>query len=391
MTSPRLWFCCFAGVLLYAYFIYPVLIALLARWGRSRTAGHCDIGLPRSVSIVVAAHNEAAAVPRRLAELAQQVADAEVPGEVILVSDGSTDETVRMARGQGGANIRVLELSRKVGKARALNAGCAAARGDVTVFADMRQRWEGGTLRRLLEPFRDPEVGAVSGDLVVERADGPLAGVGLYWRYEKWLRLQEGSFHSQVGVTGAISAVRRELYSPIPAGTILDDVYWPLRVTMAGRRVVPAPGARAFDRLPDRARDEMARKVRTLTGNFQLLQRLPGALVPWRNPICFQFISHKVMRLLAPWALLGMLAISAWHVDPWFRILFWGQVAGYLTGLLGLWKAAARRVPLATTAASFLVLNCAAWVAFWMWISRREGRTWRKVSYQVSPAGYPGN
>ena len=111
--------------------------------------------------------------------------------------------------------------------------------------------------------------------------------------------------HVIVGVTGAISAVRRELFRPIPSGTLLDDVYWPLLVAMQGYRVIHEPRARAYDRLPERPLDEFQRKLRTLTGNFQLVARLPQALLPWRNPIWFQFLSHKLLRLLMPWAHAG--------------------------------------------------------------------------------------
>src|SRR5207237_4710179 len=161
---------------------------------------------------------------------------------------------------------------------------------------------------RLLENFADPSVGAVSGDLHLETSPGVLAGVGLYWRFEKWLRCRESLVDSQVGVTGAIAAVRRELFRPVPAGTLLDDVYWPMQVAMQGYRVVHDARARAFDRLPDSPRDEFRRKVRTLAGNFQLAALLPASLSPWRNPVWVQWVSRKLLRLVAPWALLGLLA-----------------------------------------------------------------------------------
>src|SRR5205085_1989176 len=144
---------------------------------------------------------------------------------------------------------------------------------------------------------------AVSGDLVVIAGPGAVAGVELYWKLEKWLRRQESRVGAQVGVTGAICAVRRELFTPVPPGTILDDVYWPLGVVMRGYRVVHDSRALAYDRLPERVRDEFRRKVRTLAGNFQLAARLPAALLPWRNPIWGQFLSHKLARLVVPWAL----------------------------------------------------------------------------------------
>ncbi len=168
------------------------------------------------------------------------------------------------------------ELPARVGKAAALNAGCALAEHEIIVFADIRQTWEADALLLLLENFADPSVGAVSGDLLLRDADGVLAGVALYWRYEKMLRRLEGRVWSVVGATGAISAVRRQLFCAIPPGTLLDDVYWPLCVALQGFRVIHDRRAIAYDRLPSRTRDEFRRKVRTLSGNFQLLDAAAG-------------------------------------------------------------------------------------------------------------------
>jgi hypothetical protein len=110
---------------------------------------------------------------------------------------------------------------------------------------------------------------------------------------------------------GDYGAVRRELFAPIPAGTLLDDVYWPLRVAMTGARVIHDERAVAYDRLPERTADEFRRKVRTLAGNFQLAARLPAAFLPWRNPVWVQWWSHKLMRLIVPWALIGLFVTNA--------------------------------------------------------------------------------
>jgi glycosyltransferase involved in cell wall biosynthesis len=378
-----------AACVVYAYLLYPLLIGTAARLRKRPPlpAGN----FRASVSVVVAAYNEEGTIGRRLEELTGLLSAAGLDGEVIVVSDGSTDGTAVIARTYTKQAVRVLELADNGGKAAALTAGCAAARHDIIVFADARQSWDPAALRLLLENFADPAVGAVSGNLVVESGPGVLAGVGLYWRYEKWLRRQESLVHSTVGVTGAICAVRRALFRSIPAGTILDDVYWPLRVAMQGYRVVHEPRARAFDRLPERARDEFRRKVRTLTGNFQLLTRLPGALLPWRNPIWFQFISHKVFRLLVPWALLAMLGLSAALGGPVFRLALWGQVGFFLVGLAGVWAGPRARPRAASAAASFLVLNTAAWLAFWVWVSGRATTTWGKVLYKAPQLGCTGN
>jgi cellulose synthase/poly-beta-1,6-N-acetylglucosamine synthase-like glycosyltransferase len=268
----------------------------------------------------------------------------------------------------------------------ALSEGCRAARHDIIVFADARQRWAADAMQRLLENFADPSIGAVSGELVLEKSSGIMAGVGLYWRFEKWLRRSEGRVHSTVGVTGAISAVRRELFRPIPAGTILDDVYWPLSVVLQGFRNVHDERAIAYDRLPEQAGNELRRKVRTLSGNYQLLSRIPAAMAPWRNPIWLQFLSHKLLRLVVPWALLGLLAGCALLEAPVYRIMFWGQAAAYCVALAGLAPKISTRFRLASAAASFLVLNFAAWLAFWVWISGRAGKSWVKVTYPTRDA-----
>jgi cellulose synthase/poly-beta-1,6-N-acetylglucosamine synthase-like glycosyltransferase len=345
------------------------------------------------VTVVLAAHNEQSRIGERIRELAAQVAARPGGGEVIVVSDGSTDATAETAIAaaaeaesayDGRVTVRVLVQECKLGKAIALNKAHAAARHPVLVFADARQTWDVSALNSLIAGFADPSVGAVSGDLVIESAPGVMAGVELYWSFEKWLRRTESRFHSMISVTGCISAVRRELFPAIPAGTILDDVYWPLSVAMQGHRVIHEEEARAFDRLPVRVSDEFRRKVRTLAGNFQLMARMPEALVPWRNPIWWQFVSHRALRLVVPWALIALLLASAVLSGAFYRTALMGQLAFYALGMAGTYHAVASRSRLASAIASFLVLNAAAWVAFWVWASGGAAQSWRKISYERS-------
>jgi hypothetical protein len=229
-------------------------------------------------------------------------------------------------------------------------------------------------------------VGAVSGDLIVESSPGVMKGVGFYWRFEKWLRKQESQLHSMVGVTGAISAVRRRLFHPIPQGIILDDVYWPLRVAMQGYRVIHEERAYAYDRLPEKAGDEFRRKLRTLSGNFQLVCHLPAALLPWRNPVWLQFISHKIFRLMVPWALLAMFALALAMPGSLFQLMFWAQAAFYGSGLAGIGIPALAKFKPIGLATAFLVLNSAAWLAFWVWIFGKTSNSWKKILYHETPA-----
>jgi poly-beta-1,6-N-acetyl-D-glucosamine synthase len=377
---------------LYAYVGYPLLVAWAARVRPATLAVGCGSPL-LPVSVVVAAHNEEAKIGARLRELVGLVAARLSGGEVIVVSDGSTDRTVAMAQAAGAlaelatgnrVPVRVLEQHPRQGKAMALNRARAAACYPVLVFADARQTWAPDVIDRLVAPFGDPAVGATSGELVVESAPGVMAGVGLYWRFEKWLRRTESRFDSMVSVTGCVAAVRRELLPTLPAGTVLDDVYWPLAVAMKGHRVVHEQAARAYDRLPDKARDEFRRKVRTLAGNFQLMALMPRALVPWRNRLWWQFVSHRVLRLVVPWLLLAMLISSAASSSTFYRAAFSCQLACYAFGLLGMSTLVGSKSRMAGAVASFLVLNAAAWVAFWVWASGRASRSWSKVPYGQS-------
>jgi len=240
-----------------------------------------------------------------------------------VVSDGSTDRTREAVapyvgearRPRGGAPVRLIELGSR-GKAVALNAGVMAARHDVLVFADARQRFARDAVRRLVANLADPTVGAVSGELVLDCEVGASASsvgesVGAYWRYEKWLRAKESAIDSMLGATGAIYAMRRSCWRPLPEGTILDDVLAPMRVVLEGRRVVFDETARAFDVTSPDAAAESRRKTRTLAGNYQVLALEPRLLVPGLNRVWVQYVSHKLGRLLVPWALVTLFVASA--------------------------------------------------------------------------------
>lgn len=369
------------ATIVYAYVFYPLLVQLLSRLRQDRAVTASPEPDVHSISIVIAVHDEAGRIVARLDELSGLIEAAGCRGELIVVADGCSDGTAGLARAHPSRLVQVVELRDNAGKAQALSRGCAVARGDILVFADARQRWAADALVRLVENFRRPEVGAVSGELVIEAAPGMLAGVGAYWRYEKWLRRSEARLHSTVGVSGSIAAVRRKLFTPIPAGILLDDVYWPMRVVMQRYRVVYDERAIAYDRLPDRARDEFRRKVRTLSGNFQLLAALPQTLSPLHNPIWIQFVSHKLLRLIVPWLLIAVL-VSSVLLKGWpYRAALWAQVALYTLAVWGL-TGAGGRSRLASAAASFVALNAAAWLAFWVWVSGGSAAAWHKVRYQ---------
>ena len=252
--------------------------------------------------------------------------------QIIVVSDGSTDGTADILQQYRGRVDSI--LLPQGGKASALNAGVAAARHEILVFADARQTFARDALRALVAPFADPGVGGVSGELVLDCESGGGEstigeGVGAYWRYEKWLRRHESLVGSIVGSTGAIHALRRELWQPLPAETILDDVLAPMQAVLSGARVIFEGSARAYDRVVAAAATEFRRKTRTLAGNYQLLRLQPRLLVPFVNPVWLQFVSHKLGRLVVPYALCALLVSSAVLAGiSWFyAAAFVGQLA----------------------------------------------------------------
>jgi poly-beta-1,6-N-acetyl-D-glucosamine synthase len=358
------------GAILYVYAGYPVLLDLWARAVRARRrrqTSHASASrtarqpLP-GVTVVVAARNEAARLPARIENLLA----CEYPHDrlqIVVASDGSTDDTVAaLAPFDGRAELLMLPPA---GKASALNAAVARARHPILVFADARQRFGPDAIRRLVAHFDHPQIGAVSGELVLDcemagecrtppdaghghdgqgrrdRGTAPHStiadGVGAYWRYEKWLRRREAVVGSTLGVTGAIYAMRRDLWQPLPADTLLDDVLGPMRLVLAGYRVTFDERARAYDRVAGDAPEEMRRKVRTLAGNYQLLKQEPRLLVPLLNPVWLQFMSHKIGRLLVPWALVALLVSSAAlaRESAFHAAILGGQLAFYALALYG--------------------------------------------------------
>jgi biofilm PGA synthesis N-glycosyltransferase PgaC len=309
------------GLIVYVYAGYPLLLAVWARIVTIVSRRHAaDDASPRAasalppVTVIIAARNEARRLPSRIDNLLA----SDYPKDrlqIIVASDGSTDTTLDAL--EPYAPVVELIMLPPGGKARALNAAVARARHPILVFADARQRFAPHTIRRLVRHFERLSVGAVSGELVLDCERGGSAstvagGVGVYWKYEKWLRRREAVVGSTLGVTGAVYAMRRVLWEPLPPDTILDDVLGPMRIVLRRYRVLFDDTALAFDEASRDVVAETQRKVRTLAGNFQLLAQEPRLLVPGLNPVWLQFMSHKVGRLAVPYALVTLLASNLW-------------------------------------------------------------------------------
>jgi exosortase D (VPLPA-CTERM-specific) len=379
------------SLLFYTYLGYPALIALLARI-RARPVKQKRFH--PTVSLVIAAHNEEGNIGRKL----DNALALEYPRdrlEIVLASDGSNDRTVEIARGYEARGVKVVAFATRRGKPSVLNDVIPQCTGEIIVLGDARQRYDPKALLALVQNFHDPSVGAVSGELYLtnnlEVAVGE--GVDFYWRYEKFIRRQESRLDSTVGATGAIYAIRRDLFEPIPPDTLLDDVLIPMRIARRGYRIVFEPGAKAFDLAAQTEREEFARKVRTITGNLQLFRREAWLWNVRANRLWFQALSHKVLRVLGPFMLGAMFLASASLAgsSPVYEFAWDAQFLFYAAAVGGHFLARAPGVGRWLSAPyAFCLLNLAALVAIFRFLTGKLSVTWTKASevagYSPEPA-----
>jgi cellulose synthase/poly-beta-1,6-N-acetylglucosamine synthase-like glycosyltransferase len=374
-------------LLVYVYIGYPIVAALRAKLHpKPRLRAPME---PR-VSIVVIAHNEAERIGGRI----ENLLTLNYPPhklEIVIGSDGSTDGTVERARRYQPLGVTVRAFTQHRGKPAIVNALVPIVHGEIVVFADARQRFDPQSLRELVANFADPSVGAVSGELIIQAGDGTAAaghGASAYWRCEKFIRNAEGQADSTVGATGAIYAIRRELFEPIPEDTLLDDVLIPLKIVRRGYRVVFEPNARAYDRASSTARQEFVRKTRTIAGTFQLMAREGWLLNPLQNRLWFETISHKVLRLALPMLHATWLVANVLLADSGFYGVMLALQAGfYAAATVGLSQREGRRRSILFTAPSAIsLLLWATVVGFYRFITHRQQVTWERVP---APAARP--
>ncbi len=359
----------------FAYFGYPLVIWLRARTHALPIAAR---DWEPSVDVLVVAYNAAAELAAKL----QNLASLDYPRERITIhiaSDGSSDDTIAIAEAAG---VRVHAFAERRGKSACLGDVLPRLTGEIVVLMDVRQRLEADAVRALLRPLADPTIGAVSGELMFERADAALRGFGggvdIYWKYEKFIRRHEAISGSVVGVTGALYAIRRALAPTVPPGLILDDLWIPLAVARSAR-VVFANDAIAWDRVSEDPAREAQRKRRTLAGNFQIIERDPALLLPWTHPLGWRIWGHKWLRLAVPWllviALLCNLALAG--TSMLWTVLLAGQIALYALAIVGIAVPGTLGILPVRIAATFVRMNAYAVLGLLDFVRDRDAHLWR--------------
>jgi cellulose synthase/poly-beta-1,6-N-acetylglucosamine synthase-like glycosyltransferase len=366
------------SLIAYTYVVYPILIAILARLAPLRTRS--DESWQPSVTACIPVYNAAQYLPAKLESLlALDYPQSRL--EVIVLSDGATDDSDRIAQDYAQRYphiIRYLRAEKRSGKPAAVNRMRAEARGEVLLMTDVRQPLEPHALRALLSLLADERVACVSGNLTLPGK----SGAGVYWKYENWIRRSEARFRSMLGVTGPIYVIRKRDLVELPGDIILDDMWIPMRLRLQNRYLLFSEDAVAYDEAFGDER-EFGRKVRTLAGNYQLLARLPSLLLPIANPSWLEMFSHKLLRLVCPWALVALFVSSVFAAMPFttvqlslspvwlMRALAIAQLFSYTLALLG-----NRGGRAGVVYRTFVVLNWAALVGLWRFVSGRQKVTW---------------
>lgn len=369
-------------VLLYTYFGYPLYVVLKAKFVKNNIEKNTDYR--PLASIIMSAYNEDAFIERKLNNLLESNYPKDKI-EILVGSDGSTDHTDTLLMRMAGSTVKSFIFKERRGKPSVLNDLVGKAKGEILVFCDTRQIFDRDAMGHLAANLADERVGCVSGELIFDNnsnTNGISEGVGIYWDYEKLIRKSESAIHSMVGATGAIYAIRKDLYTHLPKDTILDDVYIPLSIARKGYRCIWEPLARAYDKPAFTPDEEYKRKVRTLAGNYQIFAMFKDLLIPLRNAVSAPLLSHKLLRVLAPFFMitlfvsnLSIAKIGIYGACLIFQILF------YLLAIMGsaTYKQRSKRmvIRLATTVYMFCLLNFTALAGLWRFVTGRQRIAWK--------------
>jgi len=368
------------GLVGFAYVGYPLLLAALVRLARREPKG-ADI--TPTVTLLIPAYNEEHALAAKL----DSCLALDYPRDrlqILVLSDGSTDGTNAIASRYGSQGVELLAFEENRGKLAVLRDGLARARGEVVVFSDAASRLMPDSLRRLVRPFADPHVGCVSGVYRVLRPEAAQLGgeEDFYWKYETFIKRCESDLGSILGAHGSLYAIRRELCPDLTRVTINDDYEIPVRIVAGGHRAVYAPDAVACEEAAEMG--GFSRRVRIAVGNFQQLRLLGLLLWPPRPWLTFEFVAHKLLRLLGPLCLVGALVLNVFLPGPLYFALLVAQAAFYGLALLG-WLVGGRRlrVPLLKLPCYFCMINAAYVVALARLLTGSGGVRWN------APRGWP--
>ncbi len=380
-VATILWTC--LALIVFSYAIYPLLIWCLSRWfARPVVPPEFEPKDWPSVSLLIAAYNEEEVIEERVRNaLAMDYPSDRL--EIVIALDGCSDGTASIVRRYQSQGVRLLDFAVRRGKSAVLNNAIDEVRGKIVLLSDANTGIDSQAARRLVRWFGHPQVGAVCGRLVLTDPHTGRNVDSLYWKYETFLKRCEGRLGALLGANGAIYAIRKELYQPIPSQTLIDDFVIPLLAKLrSGCSIVYESSAVAREETPADVRSEFRRRARIGAGGFQSIGMLWKLLDPRQGWVALSFLSHKVLRWLCPFFMIGVLASNLLLLDiPFYRLVLMSQFGFYLLSVLAAFLPSSIKFlkPL-RLATMFTSMNLALFVGFWRWLSGRQNGVWIRTS-----------
>lgn len=374
------------GLIVYSYLLYPLLLGLLSRF---RPAKQAPYGNPAEqswpfVSLVIAAYKEESVILQRVhnALMLDYPADRL---EILIGVDGNEDSTGELVASISDSRVRLLQYPVRRGKASVLNDSIPQARGEIVLLSDANTFWDRDAARQLVRHFQDPGVGGVCGRLILTDAATGENVDGVYWRYENWIKAQEGAVGALQGANGAIYAIRKELFASIPSHTIVDDFLIGMRIHLSRRKLLYDKSAIAREETAPTIRDEFQRRTRIGAGNFQSLVWLRRLLLPDYGLVSWAFWSHKVLRWTCPlWMLLALVSSLLLAEQPVYRWLLVSQGMGYGMAIAGSLGVPGKVGAFGRIAWMFVMMNVALACGFYRWLFRTQKGTWKRTERSQS-------
>jgi cellulose synthase/poly-beta-1,6-N-acetylglucosamine synthase-like glycosyltransferase len=366
------------AVLVYTYLLFPAVLFVVSRIFRFKSRTDHEY-LP-GVTVLIAAYNEQAVI-RQKVENALALDYPPEKLEIRIGSDASTDDTDTIL-GSFGARITFIRFNERQGKSNILNALAAGMTGEIIVFSDANTMFAPDAIRKLVRHFADERVGGVCGRLILEGETAAVLGnfEKRYWKMESGLKVWEGMLGRVMGANGAIYAIRKSLFRPIPTRRLLmDDFFMALQVLGQHKKIVYETVAYATESPSLRDAGEFNRKIRIARANFNFLWTQPGVFFTYDLIFLFLFISHKLLRWVAPFILIGVLVLNALLVctAELYLYLLAAQGVFYFTALIGLFLRKA--VPLLAAPYYFVSMNAAMLIGFFKSLLPRQSISWKRV------------
>lgn len=361
----------------YTYIGYPILLLLLGLLIGDEPDGS-EIYTP-SVTMVVPVHNEAEVIPEKV----DNTQNITYPGEFrcLFISD-STDGTDQLLRSAMTDMMELITLPQRRGKSYAINCALQTIETEVIVLSDANTMYEPDAINELVGPLYNDRIGCVTGQLRLSER-GSDSGESVYWAYELWLRRLEARLGTTVSVNGGLLAFRSQDVEPLPEHALTDDFVLAMRQIRAGRRVHFEPSAIGYENDAGGIMEEFRRRVRIGAGNYQALVWFADFLIPWRvgGKVTLEFLSHRVLRWIAPWMLVVVLVASVGLVLLTDSLVSWmllaGQTLAYLLGIAGLFNERLREFILIRLLSYFVAMNGALALGLLTLLHKNTVEVWR--------------